>query len=82
MQAKVEISLYPLNNDFIEIIKSFISKLNIHPNIAVETNQLSTQLFGDYDEIMNLLTTELKNVYMLTKAVAVIKVIGLAGENE
>ncbi len=81
MQAKVEISLYPLNNDFIEIIKSFISKLNSQPNIVVETNQLSTQLFGDYDEIMSLLTTELKDVYLLTKAVAVIKVIGLSDES-
>ena len=77
MKAKIDISLYPLNDDFIRIIKHFISQLHNHTGITVETNQLSTQIFGDYDQIMALLTGELKEIFLLHKAVAVLKVIGL-----
>jgi uncharacterized protein YqgV (UPF0045/DUF77 family) len=77
MKAKVEISLYPLNENFIAVIKEFIAQLHKHEGIVVETNQLSTQVFGDYDHIMGLLTGELKTVFLACKAVAVLKVIGV-----
>ncbi len=76
MQVKVEISLYPLKENYIEVILEFIKNLNSYENIKVETNQLSTQIFGDYDFIMNLLTKELKVVYKDNTAVAVVKIIG------
>lgn len=77
MKAKIDISLYPLNEDFIKIIKHFISQLHTYEGITVETNQLSTQIFGDYDQIMGLLTGELKEVFLQHRAVAVLKVIGV-----
>lgn len=80
MKAAVDISLYPLNEDFKKIILSFIARLNTVPSITVETNQLSTQLVGDYDEIMRLLNTELKTVFFEQKAVAVLKIVGRPGE--
>ncbi len=76
MQVKVEISLYPLKENYIEVILEFIKNLNSYENIKVETNQLSTQIFGDYDFIMNLLTKELKVVNKDNTAVAVVKIIG------
>jgi uncharacterized protein YqgV (UPF0045/DUF77 family) len=77
MKAKIDISLYPLNDDFIRIIKHFIAQLHTHEGIVVETNQLSTQIFGDYDQIMALLTGELKTIFIEYKAVAVLKIFGV-----
>lgn len=77
MQAKLEISLYPLTGDFIPVILEFIRKINTCPGITVETNQLSTQIFGDYDTVTGLVLKELKEVYAQHKAVAVMKLIGI-----
>ena len=42
MQAAVEISLYPLNGDYIDRIKAFIKKLNSHAELQVSTNSMIT----------------------------------------
>lgn len=55
MQLSVEISKYPLANDYITPIKGFIEQLNTYPDITVLTNTMSTQLFGDYDTVMQAL---------------------------
>lgn len=61
MQLSVEISKYPLVEvDFVTAIQNFIDRINQYDDIRVVTNVMSTQLFGDYDVIMNALTTELK----------------------
>ena len=55
MKLSIEISKYPLTSDYIEPLKGFIELLNTNPNVLVITNTLSTQVFGDYDEVMALL---------------------------
>lgn len=52
MKLTVEISKYPLTDDYIEPIKGFIEELNKTANVKVLTNTLSTQMFGDYDDVM------------------------------
>lgn len=52
MQLSVEISKYPLADDYITPIKGFIEQLNQYPDIKVLTNTMSTQLFGEYDTVM------------------------------
>ncbi|MDX5405567.1 MAG: hypothetical protein LPK11_00820 [Chromatiaceae bacterium] len=52
MQLSVEMSKYPLADDYITPIKGFIEQLNQYPDIKVLTNTMSTQLFGDYDTVM------------------------------
>ncbi len=64
MQLSVEISKYPLVEvDFVTAIQNFIDRMNQYDDITVVTNVMSTQLFGDYDVIMNALTTELKTSF-------------------
>ena len=46
MDIAVELSLYPLNADYIPPIKDFIDRLNAHSQLKVVTNSLSTQGFG------------------------------------
>ena len=55
MQVSVDISLYPLHQDYIPRIDAFILLLNQEPNVQVVTNALSTQLYGEYETVMRLL---------------------------
>ena len=55
MQVSVDISLYPLHQDYIPQIDAFILLLNQAPNVQVVTNALSTQLYGEYETVMGLL---------------------------
>ena len=51
-----ELSLYPLTPDYETPILAFIRLLKEQPNIEVATNGLSTQLVGEYGDVMNALT--------------------------
>lgn len=63
MKASVEISMYPLNKDYETSILDFIKRMNAYPDLKVETNKLSTQVFGDYDQIMAALSKEMKTSF-------------------
>jgi uncharacterized protein YqgV (UPF0045/DUF77 family) len=75
MKTSVEISYYPLNEEFIPPIKNFIERLNIYPNLVVRTNTMSTQVFGEFREIMEALTAEIEKSFELPHSVFVMKVI-------
>ena len=75
MKTSVEISYYPLNDEYIPPIKSFIDRLNTHKTIAVKTNGMSTQVFGEYFELMNILTNEIYKSFELPHSVFILKVI-------
>ena len=64
MKCSVEISMYPLHQQYVEPIIEFIKKLRTYPNLELETNGMSTQVFGDYDNIMNAINTEMKAVFL------------------
>ncbi len=55
MPFSAELSLYPLANNYIEVIQAFIDRLNEYPDLTVLTNTMSTQIFGDYDTVMQAL---------------------------
>jgi uncharacterized protein YqgV (UPF0045/DUF77 family) len=60
MQLTVDISLYPLNSDYIPIIKEFITELNRQSDLTIVTNALSTQIMGPYDVLMETLHREMR----------------------
>ncbi|AEH01086.1 thiamine-binding protein [Lacinutrix sp. 5H-3-7-4] len=64
MKISVELTLTPLQDDFEPVIIKFIKKLRAS-NLKVLENPLSTQVYGDYDEVMRLLTTEIKESFQL-----------------
>ncbi len=86
MKASVDISLYPLADEYIPAIKEFIERVQLYPEIAVVRGDLSTQLFGDYDQIMDLLKVEVRLSWeKYGKSIFVIKFLrddlrGLAGD--
>ena len=60
MNLSVEISKYPLSDEYIGPIKHFIDRLNQHSQLTVLTNTMSTQVFGQYDVLMPILTDEMR----------------------
>jgi len=64
MKISVELTLTPLQNEFEEPIVNFIKKLRTSGLTVIE-NPLSTQIYGDYDNVMKLLTTEIKEALEL-----------------
>ena len=77
MDIGVEISLYPLHQQYIAPIQNFIDRLNADGALRVVTNSMSTQVFGDYDAVMSTLVRELRaTLENNDKAVFVMKVLG------
>lgn len=74
MEATIDISLYPLDEKYAAIITDFILKLKDDTDLRVEVNGLSTQIFGSYDHLFEVLQTTLKPVLMNYPAVAVLKI--------
>ncbi len=76
MQISVELSCYPLTDEFIPMISGFIKKINQHPDVTAITNTMSTQLFGDSDAIMVMLSKAMESSWAADgKAVFVAKFI-------
>jgi uncharacterized protein YqgV (UPF0045/DUF77 family) len=76
MQVAVDISLYPLDENFIPPIKDIIDRLGQHEGIEVDRNRMSTQIRGDFDTIMPVLTNEMRTTFNdVPKAVFAIKIL-------
>lgn len=88
MKTSVDISLYPLAEDYIPAIKEFIERLQQYPDVNLVRNKLSTQLYGDYDIVMDLLKTEIRHSWdKYGKGIFVVKFLlddlsGLANEGD
>lgn len=64
MNISVELTLTPLHDDYEPAIIHFIKQLR-STNLKVLENPLSTQVYGDYDEVMRVLTLEIKEAFLL-----------------
>ena len=69
MTTSVEISIYPLKEDYKPSIIAFIKNLRNYPFIKVNTNGISTQVFGDYKRVMNAINTEMENTFLKSNSV-------------
>lgn len=75
MKTSIEISYYPLNDTYRKHIGDFIDRLNLHENLIVNTNGMSTQVFGEYDDVMASITKEIKASFELPHSVFILKII-------
>lgn len=64
MNISVELTLTPLQDDFEPAIINFIKKLRAS-GLTVLENPLSTQVYGDYDAVMEILQNEIKEAFEL-----------------
>jgi uncharacterized protein YqgV (UPF0045/DUF77 family) len=60
----VEISMYPLKEDFKPSIIAFIKNLRKYSFLKVDVNGMSTQVFGEYKSLMNAVNTEMENTFL------------------
>jgi uncharacterized protein YqgV (UPF0045/DUF77 family) len=76
MKVAVDISLYPLDENFIPPIKNVIERLGQHDGIEIEYNRMSTQLRGEFDVVMPALSEEIRTTFVdVPKAVFAIKIL-------
>ena len=61
MNITAEISMYPLDADYKPAIRAFVHTLRAQQGIETVTNQMSTQLTGPYDAVMNALSACIKD---------------------
>lgn len=76
MRVAVDISLYPLTEEFIPPIKDVIERLLRHESLDISTNPMSTQIQGDYEDVMEALKAEIRTTFdNLPKAVFTIRIL-------
>jgi uncharacterized protein YqgV (UPF0045/DUF77 family) len=63
MDVSVEVSMYTLKDEYIPAIQSFIDRVNTYPELHVLTNTMSTQLFGEFDFLMDVMRDEMRRSY-------------------
>ena len=73
MRITVEVSLYPLNEAFVGDIREFILQLRQEAGLEIHTNQLSTQIRGDYDDVTAALNRCMR--YSMEKTGSVVFVV-------
>jgi uncharacterized protein YqgV (UPF0045/DUF77 family) len=76
MRVAVDISLYPLADEFLPPIQDVIERLNGYDRLEVHTNPMSTQIRGEYSDVMTALQTEIETTFQqLPKAVFAIRIL-------
>ena len=65
MKVTIELSLYPLKENYTQVIIEFIKILKSHKDINVHCTAMSTYVTGEYEETMQIVTMELGKVYQL-----------------
>ena len=72
MKVSIDISMYPLSEDFEKPILEYIKALESHPELEVRRNAMSAQIFGDYDRVMNILRDENKKAMQAHPAMVIV----------
>ena len=60
MEITVEIGYYPLMKDYEKPVERFVKKLAETGNITMECGTMSSLLTGTYEDVMDLLTRQMK----------------------
>ena len=70
MNISIEITLMPLNDNYKDVIKDFILSIR-NSELKVLENPLSTQIYGDYDKLIDLLKAKIKHVFSNNEGIMV-----------
>lgn len=60
MKVLVEITMYPLRDDYLDAIDEFLESLRGADDVEVSTRRMSTLVYGDYDRVMDLLAQSMR----------------------
>lgn len=82
MRISAELSLYPLQEDYIAPIHAFLDALNQCADVSVRTNAMSTHVYGEYDAVMAAIQGSLKSAFASGAPMSLVsKIISLDREN-
>jgi uncharacterized protein YqgV (UPF0045/DUF77 family) len=80
MRTAIELSLYPLDSQFIPPIQDFIDRMNGYPELQVTTNAMSTQIAGEHARLFEILAKETATSFdQAGRKVFVMKILGGEG---
>ena len=63
MRITAELSLYPLRDDYISTIQTFIHVIQDMPDLQIRVNQMSTQLSGELGDVCRAVETGLQRSF-------------------
>ena len=76
MEATIEITMYPLREDYEEQVLNFIELLQDKNDLILRVNAMSTQVTGDLDRLMVHVNEAIKTTYLEgVKAAFVLKIL-------
>lgn len=76
MKLTAEMSLYPLQEEYIPAIQGFIDSVRAHTDLEVISNAMSTQICGDYTRVFEVVSEALAtSTRAFGKQVLVVKFI-------
>ncbi len=68
--------MYPLADEYVPAIDAFIAELQSNAGLQVQTNTMSTQIFGEIETIFAALRAGLENAWSVErKSVFVLKLL-------
>lgn len=78
MRASLELSFYPLQEEYKPVIIDLIDALKSNPALVVHGNVMSTQVFGTYEAVTAVLNNELRRAFEAAPtAIAVMKLVNV-----
>lgn len=75
MNISVEISYYPMQDEYIQSILEFIDRLKSYSELQIKNTGISTHIFGNYGDVMRVLTIEIEKSFTIPSSVFVLKII-------
>ena len=63
MRITAELSLYPLRDDYIPAVQSFVHSVQDTPDLEIRVNQMSTQLTGELADVCRAVETALRHSF-------------------
>jgi uncharacterized protein YqgV (UPF0045/DUF77 family) len=61
MKVSVEISLYPLTDNYLNQIQAFIDRLHAYPSLSIRVDETATIVSGERSEVWKILEKETAN---------------------
>ncbi len=74
MTATIEISFYPLNNEYPSSVVKFLQKLKALPGLEIRTNGMSTIIIGPFESLWPMLGNLIESQFISEDCVFVLKV--------
>jgi len=75
MQVSVEISYYPMLEEYIPPILSFVDRLKNYAELKIKSAGMSTLVYGQYGDVMKALSIEIEKSFNIPHSVFVLKIM-------